>query len=65
VKGKSKDWSVSNVSLQSNYLVPIRKQNLGTSSFPIQKWMIFHKFKEIKGLCGGVHMVRRTSNPAD
>ncbi|MCD6152852.1 MAG: hypothetical protein J7J07_02925 [Syntrophobacterales bacterium] len=29
---------------------------MGTNKFPVQKWAIFRKVKEIKGLCGGVIM---------
>ena len=36
------------------YLVPIHKLFSGTRQFPIQKRMIFSKFKEIKGLRGDV-----------
>ena len=35
-------------------LVPIHKLFSDTGKFPIQKRMNFDKFKEIKGLCGGV-----------
>jgi hypothetical protein len=34
--------------------VPTQKQNLGTGKFPIQKWGIFYKIKEIKRLGGDV-----------
>ena len=34
--------------------MPIQKRLLGTGEFPIQKWNIFRKIKEIKGLRGGV-----------
>jgi hypothetical protein len=40
-------------------------KNGKSSKFPIQKRAIFRKIKEIKGLRGGVQMVRRTRNPAD
>jgi hypothetical protein len=33
--------------------------------FLIRKAAIFRKFKAVKGLRGGVQMVRRTRNPAD
>jgi len=33
--------------------------------FPMQKLAIFCKVKEIKELCGGIQVVRRTSNSAD
>ena len=34
--------------------MPIRGSFKGTDKFPIQKCANFCKFKEIKGLCGGV-----------
>jgi len=34
--------------------VLIQKRILSTRKFPIQKWSIFRKIKEIKGLRGGV-----------
>jgi hypothetical protein len=33
--------------------------------FPVQKFAIFRKVKEIKELRGGVQLVRRTSDSAD
>jgi len=33
--------------------------------FPMQKLVIFRKVKKIKELCGGVQVVRRTSDSAD
>jgi len=35
-------------------VVPVQKLFLGTGKFPIQKWNILRKIKEIKGLHGGV-----------
>jgi hypothetical protein len=44
--------------------VSIQKQNLGTGKFPIQKWMIFYKFKEIKEL-RVPQLAAGTNNSAD
>ena len=44
-------------------LVPIHSFNKGTDQFPIQKWAIFRKFKEIKELRGGVLMYAAQAIP--
>ena len=43
--------------------MPIQKQNLDTNKFPIQKWMIFYKFKKIKELRGEVQLYAAQTIP--
>jgi hypothetical protein len=43
--------------------VPIRGFIKGTDTFPIQKCAIFCKFKEIKGLRGGVRLYAAQAMP--
>jgi hypothetical protein len=45
--------------------VPTRHLKKGTDKFPIQKCAIFCKFKEIKGLRGGVLLYAAQAMPPD
>ena len=60
VAGLKRDPHDQNLSMRlftlDTTLVSIHKWNEDTSGFPIQKWMIFYKFKEINELRGGVQL---------
>ena len=58
-------YELKALSQSSANLASIHKSFMGAGEFPIQKWAIFRKVKEIKELRGGVHVVHRTSDAVD